>query len=52
MVVGLNYSIDVETTYKVDWDEAGSEQLQEVHLKLEGGESAVPWDEVLGSGGT
>ena len=52
VVVGLNYSIDVEMALEVDWDETRREQLQEVHLRLEGGEAAVPWDDVLVSGGT
>ena len=52
VVVGLNYSIDVDMTWEVDWDKTWREQSQKVHLSLDGREAPVPWDEVLGPGDT
>ncbi|MYE11781.1 MAG: hypothetical protein F4X99_08970 [Gammaproteobacteria bacterium] len=46
-LVGLNYDIDVETTFEVEGRPGNLHYSQHVHLALEGGESSVPWDEVL-----
>ena len=52
VVVGLNYSIDVDMTWEVLQDKTWREQSQKVHLSLDGREAPIPWDEVLGSGDT
>ena len=49
-VTGLNYNIDIDTTFEFKWEPDGMRRSQRVHLSLEGGESAVPWDEVLRPG--
>ena len=47
VVSGLNYGIDIATTFEVEWEPGDWRTAQRVHLSLEGGESSVPWDEVL-----
>ena len=49
-VTGLNYDIDIDTTFEFKWEPGGMRKLQRIDLSLEGGESAVPWDEVLRAG--
>ena len=49
-VTGLDYDIDIDTTFEFKWEPDGMRRSQLVHLSLEGGESAVPWDEVLRPG--
>ena len=49
-VTGLNYHVDVDTTFEFELEPGGMRSSQRIHLSLEGGESAVPWDEVLRAG--
>ena len=50
VVASLEYDINVETTFNMSWegDNAGTSQVARVNL--EGGESSVPWDQVLRAG--
>ena len=52
VIAGLNYDIDIDidTTFEFEWQRDDMHKSQRIHLRLEGGESSVPWDEVLRSG--
>ena len=50
VVAGLNYKVNIDTTFDVEWGGGDARRSQQVHLSLEGGESAVPWDAVLRAG--
>ena len=50
VVAGLNYEIDIDTTFEVEWKPGDTRTSQRIHLSLEGGEASVPWDEVLRAG--
>ncbi len=50
VVAGLNYDIDIDTTFEFEWQPSDMRTSQRIHLSLEGGESSVPWDEVLRGG--
>ena len=47
VIAGLNYQIDIDTSFEFDWRPGGMTTAQRIHLSLEGGESSVPWEEVL-----
>ena len=47
IIAGLNYEIDIGTTVEYRWDGPEKTGSQRIGLRLEGGESAVPWGEVL-----
>ena len=47
VVVGLDYEIDIDTTFEFEWEAGDMSASQRVHLELEGGESSVPWEDVL-----
>ena len=47
IIAGLNYEIDIEATVEYRWDRHEKTGSQRIELRLEGGESAVPWGEVL-----
>ena len=49
-VTGLNYDIDIDTTFEFKAEPGGMRTSQRIDLSLEGGEAAVPWDEVLRAG--
>lgn len=49
-VTGLNYDIDIDTTFEFKQEPGGMRTSQRIDLSLEGGEAAVPWDEVLQAG--
>ena len=49
-VTGLNYHIGNKTTFQFKRELGGMRTSQRIDLSLEGGESAVPWDEVLRAG--
>ena len=50
VIAGLNYKIDIDTTFEFELNAGDMRTSQLVHLALEGGESSVHWDEVLRSG--
>ena len=47
VVAGLNCEIDIDTTFEVEGRPGDFRASQTVHLMLEGGESSIPWDEIL-----
>ena len=47
VVVGLDYGIDIDTTFEFEWKAGDLSASQRVHLELEGGESSVPWEDLL-----
>ena len=47
VVAGLNYEIGIDTTFDFEGKLDGIRTSQHIHLTLEGGESSVPWDEML-----
>ena len=47
IIAGLNYEIDIGATVQSRWDGHETTGSQRLELRLEGGESAVPWGEVL-----
>ena len=47
VVVGLDYGIDIDTTFEFEWEAGHMSASQRVRLGLEGGESSVPWEDVL-----
>ena len=47
VVVGLDYGIDIDTTFEFEWQGAYTSASQRVHLGLESGESSVPWEDLL-----
>ena len=50
VVAGLNYDIDVNTTFEFQWQPDDMRASKRIHLSLQGGESSVPWEEVLQAG--
>ena len=46
-IAGLDYRIDIGATVEFRWDGQEKTGSQRIELRLEGGESAVPWGEVL-----
>ena len=50
VVAGLNYGINIETTFEFQGKPGDIRTSQRIHLALEGRESAVPWDELLRAG--
>ena len=50
LVAGLNFGIDINTTFEWDWNNLDKGLSQQLHLSLEGNESSVPWEEVLRAG--
>ena len=50
VVAGLNYDIDIDTAFEFEGEPGDLRTSQRIHLSLEGGESSVPWDEVLRGG--
>ena len=50
VVAGLSYGIDINTTFEFDWEPGDCRTSQRIYLSLKGGESSVPWDEVLRGG--
>ena len=42
VVVGLNYEIDIDATFEMEWKPGDVRTSQRVHLTLEGGESSIP----------
>ena len=50
VVAGLNYEIDIDTSFEFDWRPDDMSTAQRIHLSLEGGESSVPWEELLQAG--
>ena len=50
VVAGLNYEIDIDTSFEFDWRPGDMSTAQRIHLLLEGGESSVPWEELLQAG--
>ena len=49
-VTGLNYHIGNKTMFHLKRELGGMHMSQRINLRLEGGESAIPWDEVLRAG--
>lgn len=50
-LVGLAYDIGIKGTFEYEWESPGDTRTsQRFHLRVEGGESSVPWDEVLRAG--
>jgi len=47
VVAGLNYEIGIDTTFDFEWKPGDMRTSQHIHLALEGGESSIPWPEVL-----
>ena len=43
VVAGLNYEIDIDTSFEFDWRPGDMSTAQRTHLSLEGGESSIPW---------
>ena len=39
---GLNYEIDIDTSFEFDWRAGDMSTDQRIHLSLEGGESSIP----------
>ena len=51
VVAGLNYHINIDTTFEIEGAPDGETRSRsKVHLCLEGGESAISWEEVLRAG--
>ena len=50
VVAGLNYEIDIDTSFEFDWRPGDMRTAQRIHLSLEGGESSEPWEELLQAG--
>ena len=51
LVAGLNAEVDMDTTFEVEGKPGDLRTSQQVHLTLEGGESSIPWEELLRVGG-
>ena len=47
IIAGLDYGIDIGATVEYRWDGHEKTGSQRIELRLKGGESAVPWGEVL-----
>ena len=47
VVAGLNYEIDIDTSFEFDGRPGDMGTAQRIHLSLEGGESSIPWEELL-----
>ena len=47
VIAGLNYDIDIDATFEVEGKPDDMRTTQRIHLALQGGESSIPWDEVL-----
>ena len=47
VVAGLNYKIDIDTSFEFDGRRGEMSTAQRIHLSLEGGESSIPWEELL-----
>ena len=50
VVASLEYDINVETTFNMSWEGDNASTSQVARVNLEGGESSVPWDQVLRAG--
>ena len=50
VVAGLNYEIDIDTSFEFDWRAGDMSTAQRIHLSLEGGESSIPWEVLLQAG--
>lgn len=50
VVAGLNYEIGINTTFEFEGKPSHMRTSQDIHLALEGGESSIPWDEMLRGG--
>ena len=50
VVAGLNYEIDIDTSFEFDWRSGEMSTAQRIHLSLAVGESSVPWEELLQAG--
>ena len=50
VVAGLNYEIDIDTSFELDWRPGDMSTAQSIHLSLEGGESSIVWEELLQAG--
>ena len=46
-VAGLNYDIDIDTTFEFKGQPGDVRTSERIHLKLTGGEGPIPWDEIL-----
>ena len=46
-IAGLGYEVHVQTTYDVESDGGDASVSQHLSLHVEGGEAAIPWDQVL-----
>jgi len=49
-VAGLNYEIDIDTTFEFSGQPGDVLTSERVHLKLTGSEGPIPWDEILRAG--
>ena len=50
VVASLEYDINVEATFNMSWEGHNASTSQVAGVNLEGGESSVPWDQVLRAG--
>ena len=50
VVAGLDYEIDIDTSFEFDWRPGDMSTAQRIHLSLEGGESSIPWEVLLQAG--
>ena len=50
VVASLEYDINVETTFDMSWEGDNASTSTVARVNLEGGESSVPWDQVLRAG--
>ena len=50
LVAGLNFDIGVDTTFEFEGRPGDMRTSARIHLLLEGGESSVPWEELLQAG--
>ena len=50
VIAGLAYEIHVQTTYDVVTDGGDASVSQHLGLRVEGGEAAIPWNDVLAAG--
>ncbi len=49
VIAGMEFDINVERTFDLSPDDENSDTSQKIRVRLEGGESAVPWDAMLGT---
>ena len=50
VVAGLNYEIDIDTSFEFDWQPGDMRTAQRIHLSLVGRESSIVWEELLQAG--